>query len=116
MMFLLHEIGHWLSLLHTFAFECGSRPQVFEGMAISDGDGVQDTPAQAYATWENDDGRPTCWLDSKLDTCNETAGSGIDPGLDAVTNCELHTSGGRPHSHVSRFLTSPCLSKRHELH
>ncbi|GKZ00468.1 hypothetical protein MPSEU_000999300 [Mayamaea pseudoterrestris] len=82
--FLAHELGHYFGLLHTFANGCSSRPLVFEDMPISDGDGVQDTPAQAAATWEYA-GFATCWQASQLDTCNDTL-IDIDPGLDPVSN------------------------------
>lgn len=84
--FLVHEIGHYLGLLHTFSNGCSSREREFEGMLISDGDGVQDTPAHAFPT-QLAAGRPTCWQDVELDTCNDTL-TDIDPGQDPVSNCK----------------------------
>ncbi|MDP9820313.1 zinc metalloprotease [Nocardioides massiliensis] len=57
---LVHEVGHWLGLLHTFEGGCTGR-----------GDGVADTPAAA---------QPTHLCDLHQDTCPD------QPGLDPVSN------------------------------
>ncbi|KAM3462211.1 hypothetical protein BB8028_0002g16720 [Beauveria bassiana] len=54
----VHEVGHWLGLLHTF-----------DGGCDGDGDHIRDTPAQAYATYRCDD--------EFQDTC--PAKDGYDP-------------------------------------
>lgn len=54
----VHEVGHWLGLLHTF-----------DGGCDGDGDHISDTPAQAYATYKCDD--------EYQDTC--PAKDGYDP-------------------------------------
>ena len=56
-------------------------------MTISDGDGVADTPAQRYPTWDENLGNASCWQDLNLNTCNDTL-PGIDHGLDPIKNCE----------------------------
>jgi hypothetical protein len=56
---LTHEVGHWLMLEHTFAGACSAS-----------GDGVADTPREAYPQF----------------TCDETADSCSTLGLDPVHN------------------------------
>lgn len=56
---LTHEVGHWLMLEHTFAGGCSAS-----------GDGVADTPREAYPQF----------------SCDETADSCDTPGLDPVHN------------------------------
>ena len=56
---LTHEVGHWMMLEHTFAGACSAS-----------GDGVADTPREAYPQFECGDG---------LDSCPQ-------PGLDPVQN------------------------------
>lgn len=58
----VHEVGHWLGLLHTFQFGCGQ---------LRHGDLIRDTPTQKQAVF-------TCAADT--DTCPD------DPGLDPVDN------------------------------
>jgi hypothetical protein len=59
---LVHEVGHWLMLEHTF-----------EGGCSASGDGVADTPREAFPQFE-------CSLpDSEYDTCRQ-------PGLDPIHN------------------------------
>lgn len=56
---LTHEVGHWMMLEHTFAGGCSAS-----------GDGVADTPREAYPQF----------------SCDETADSCDAPGLDPVHN------------------------------
>jgi hypothetical protein len=63
---LVHEVGHWMGLLHTFEGGCTSRD--------NDSDGVSDTPAQYAPSW-NYDGASTCFEGQSLNTCTEIAGN-----------------------------------------
>ncbi|KAF2029457.1 hypothetical protein EK21DRAFT_112831 [Setomelanomma holmii] len=49
---LVHEVGHWLGLLHTF--QCGCKDtEIIRGEEVQ-GDGVDDTPAEdqdAFDEW-----------------------------------------------------------------
>lgn len=58
----VHEVGHWLGLLHTFQFGCGT---------FSHGDLIRDTPTQK-------DGHASC--SATTDTCPD------DEGMDPVDN------------------------------
>ncbi len=55
----VHEVGHWLGLLHTFHGGCGTR-----------GDGVADTPSE---------GAPAAGCPRLRDTCAGDAFPGLDP-------------------------------------
>ena len=57
-------------------------------MVVSDGDGVQDTPAHASQTMDITEGADTCWHNMTVDTCADAKYPGIDPGTDPVTNCK----------------------------
>ena len=57
----VHEVGHWMGLLHTFHFGCGW---------LSGGDLIRDTPTQLQ----------TFSCAAQTDTCPE------DPGVDAIQN------------------------------
>jgi len=80
----VHEVGHWLGLLHTFSGGCEPGARVVNGLQISDGDGVDDTPAHSKATFVEEQWN-TCWVGQGLDTCPDSI-EGIDKGLDPVTN------------------------------
>ncbi|GKZ00467.1 hypothetical protein MPSEU_000999200 [Mayamaea pseudoterrestris] len=82
----IHEAGHWMGLLHTYAGGCTSKERVFENMVVSDGDGVQDTPAHATQTSDIVSGMDTCWQNVTIDTCDDVKNPLIDPGNDPVTN------------------------------
>ncbi|KAK2603914.1 hypothetical protein QQS21_003949 [Conoideocrella luteorostrata] len=64
----VHEVGHWLGLLHTFHY--GPEP---DNGCIGDGDMISDTPAHRNASWE-------CPSDPPLNTCPSL------PGDDPVHN------------------------------
>lgn len=88
---LVHEVGHWLGLLHTFSQGCSAKAHTVSGMRFSDGDGVDDTPAHAGPTWD-EAGRDQCWRTTPpLDTCPDR--SSIDAGVDPVTNYMNYVSG-----------------------
>lgn len=83
----IHEIGHWMGLLHTYAGGCTAKERVFENMVVGDGDGVSDTPAHASQTLDVVSGLATCWQNVTVDTCDDVKNPLVDPGTDPVTNC-----------------------------
>ena len=93
----VHEIGHWLGLLHTF-----------EGGCTPPGDGVADTPYEAQPAQGCPSGRDTClqrgldpvhnFMDYADDACMRefTAGQ----GRRIRSAWAAYRSGGRGHRHV----------------
>ncbi|TFK25276.1 hypothetical protein FA15DRAFT_755929 [Coprinopsis marcescibilis] len=73
---LIHEVGHWMGLLHTFG-------HVSEGPGSCEGPGdyIDDTPVQAYAT--HDDLRSTA---TSIEDCVAQDSCPGLPGLDPVLN------------------------------
>lgn len=60
---LVHEVGHWLGLFHTFAF---TEKQV-DGKCSGDGDGVSDTPVQFDPNFGCPQERDSCPFDAGVD-------------------------------------------------
>ncbi|MEU7879663.1 zinc metalloprotease [Microbispora bryophytorum] len=72
----VHEIGHWLGLLHTFENGCKAP-----------GDSVDDTPAEAY---------PTNGCPSKKDTCPAAGGDPMHNFMDyAQDRCMRELTAGQ---------------------
>lgn len=44
----VHEVGHWLGLLHTFEAKVGDKT---ENGCVGDGDFIYDTPAEMSASY-----------------------------------------------------------------
>lgn len=73
---LVHEVGHWAGLLHTFGF--GEAPT---GNCTGPGDYVDDTPAQAYSSHGEMAVNVTSFDQCvAVDTCPD------QPGLDPIHN------------------------------
>lgn len=51
-MTLVHEVGHWLGLLHTFHPGNGTSPDDELAGCKGDGDFIMDTPAEATAAFD----------------------------------------------------------------
>jgi hypothetical protein len=74
----VHETGHWLGLLHTFQFGCGS---------VAHGDLIRDTPTQKAAVY-------TCGAVS--DTCPEESGNDpLDNFMGYAHGCQSRFTDGQ---------------------
>ncbi|TFK19090.1 hypothetical protein FA15DRAFT_602163, partial [Coprinopsis marcescibilis] len=84
---LIHEVGHWAGLLHTFT--------VTPGRCDGPGDFVKDTPTQGYASHFA--------MDPSLGTCVAADSCPNLPGVDPISNymdyspdhCQDHFSPGQ---------------------
>ncbi len=73
----VHEAGHWLGLLHTFQFGCGS---------LAHGDLIRDTPSQKAAVY-------TC---GASDTCPDEAGTDpLDNLMGYAHACQARFTDGQ---------------------
>ena len=73
-MTLVHEVGHWLNLEHTFYGGCNKG-----------GDFVSDTPAMKSPTFSNDQGSLTCERAAGLDPIHNYMDYSDDPCLTEFT-------------------------------
>ena len=106
----VHEVGHWIGLLHTFQGGCGDESET--GCA-STGDLVCDTPGEAGPTFGCPDGKDTCpgegedpihnYMDYTDDACYDNFTDGQDARADfmmatyrpAIGSARLADAAGR---------------------
>ncbi|GKY98689.1 hypothetical protein MPSEU_000825200 [Mayamaea pseudoterrestris] len=90
---LVHEVGHWLGLFHTFEGGCSAKVvSSYNGLYSIAGDGVSDTPAQVNGT-SSRPGQIKCWrLDPPINSCPDNV-AGVDAGVDGVNNYLDYGSG-----------------------
>jgi len=117
---LVHEVGHFLGLMHTFEDGCSSKSRwhrMYGGKQyyFQNGDGVQDTPAHAGFTTMIPETK-YCWIGQNVDTCPDSLLSSssavtadpstgrFDPGLDPVDNI-MNYIWGRCRRDYGRFTT-----------
>jgi Pregnancy-associated plasma protein-A len=74
----VHEVGHWLGLLHTF-----------EGGCEGPGDLVDDTPAQSEASSACDPAKDTCLEQPGLDPVNNFMDYAVDDCMNMFTSGQV---------------------------
>lgn len=90
---LVHEVGHWLGLFHTFEDGCssGKENQWGNQFYYMNSDGVTDTPAQARPT-NKEAGKDVYWKTTPaLNTCPDAPV--VDTGNDPVENIMNYSNG-----------------------
>ncbi|GKY90430.1 hypothetical protein MPSEU_000016800 [Mayamaea pseudoterrestris] len=77
---IVHEVGHFLGLEHTFLGGCSNRViQSSDGKIVVSGDGVDDTAQHEIPTKDVVPGEDVCWIfDPPLNTCKNQK-YGADP-------------------------------------
>ncbi|GKY91468.1 hypothetical protein MPSEU_000119100 [Mayamaea pseudoterrestris] len=84
---LVHEVGHWFGLAHTFEGGCSAQViDQWKGQADYQirSDGISDTAAHAGPTYARRDGFNTCWQNMQIESCSGVAG--VDRGYEPVDN------------------------------
>lgn len=96
----VHEVGHWLGLLHTFHGKCQTP-----------GDEVHDTPSEESPATQCPNARDSCPRDDGMDPIHNFMDYANDDCMNEFTNGQRIRFGGMTAAYRPSLLSPPTLTK-----